>query len=239
MSQITRSQVEKAYELAKAFYLEQVTQAEAVAELQTIGMNPSSAKDYIRNLRQMLRGEEFQRTLNLPATDFYLHSIRRDFGEAAYANALQSLEHHLDYYEGLTTGAPQPGQRQLLKQHRLALSTLDLDSFQSRLEEEVQSSMRLSAAERTKRLIAASAVPGRTVATVKVFIRNADVIAAVLLRANGRCENCGGEAPFRRKSDGSPYLEVHHKKRLADGGEDTVENAIAVCPNCHRFAHYG
>jgi hypothetical protein len=26
---------------------------------------------------------------------------------------------------------------------------------------------------------------------------------------------------------------------LARGGEDTVENAVAVCPNCHREAHFG
>ncbi|WP_256325004.1 HNH endonuclease signature motif containing protein [Nitrosomonas sp. Nm132] len=42
-----------------------------------------------------------------------------------------------------------------------------------------------------------------------------------------------------RKHDGSPYLEVHHKIPLAFGGEDTVVNAIALCPNCHREAHYG
>nr|WP_275041241.1 HNH endonuclease signature motif containing protein [Halomonas meridiana] len=46
-------------------------------------------------------------------------------------------------------------------------------------------------------------------------------------------------APFNRKSDGSPYLEVHHRKPLAEGGDDTVANAIALCPNCHRAAHYG
>jgi 5-methylcytosine-specific restriction protein A len=76
-------------------------------------------------------------------------------------------------------------------------------------------------------------------ATVAVYERNADVIAEVLLRANGTCERCGNSAPFLRKSDGSPYLEVHHKVRLADGGDDTVENAIAICPNCHRRAHFG
>ncbi|MGE8574311.1 MAG: HNH endonuclease signature motif containing protein [Burkholderia contaminans] len=27
--------------------------------------------------------------------------------------------------------------------------------------------------------------------------------------------------------------------QLADGGEDTTENAVAVCPNCHRRAHCG
>ncbi|MFE8698260.1 HNH endonuclease [Cytobacillus sp. FJAT-53684] len=73
----------------------------------------------------------------------------------------------------------------------------------------------------------------------KAFRRNAVVIAEVLIRANGVCEKCGKEAPFKRASDGSPYLEVHHKERLADGGEDTVENAMAVCPNCHRELHFG
>ena len=26
---------------------------------------------------------------------------------------------------------------------------------------------------------------------------------------------------------------------LLEGGPDTVENAIALCPNCHRKQHYG
>lgn len=33
--------------------------------------------------------------------------------------------------------------------------------------------------------------------------------------------------------------EVHHKVPLSAGGDDTVENAIALCPNCHRKAHFG
>ncbi|WP_430789132.1 HNH endonuclease [Virgibacillus flavescens] len=73
----------------------------------------------------------------------------------------------------------------------------------------------------------------------RAFKRNADVIGEVLIRANGICENCEKEAPFKRASDGTPYLEVHHNKRLADGGKDTVDNAIAVCPNCHRELHFG
>lgn len=71
------------------------------------------------------------------------------------------------------------------------------------------------------------------------FKRNPDVVAEVLFRANGICEECNCKAPFNRKSDGTPYLEVHHKISLSDKGEDTVENCIAVCPNCHRKLHYG
>lgn len=84
-----------------------------------------------------------------------------------------------------------------------------------------------------------SSYPDTYEVTTKAFKRDPYVIAEVLIRAKGICERCGKEAPFKRASDGSPYLEVHHKKLLADGGEDTVDNAIAVCPNCHRELHFG
>ncbi|MDD1149814.1 HNH endonuclease [Pseudomonas sp. TNT2022 ID357] len=72
-----------------------------------------------------------------------------------------------------------------------------------------------------------------------MFVRNPDVVAEALHRAAGVCEVCVQPAPFTRKSNGTPYLEVHHKIRLADGGLDTLENAVALCPNCHRASHYG
>lgn len=55
-------------------------------------------------------------------------------------------------------------------------------------------------------------------------------------RANGYCEGCGNIAPFETKA--GPYLEVHHLTRLSDGGADSPENVIALCPTCHCRAHY-
>jgi 5-methylcytosine-specific restriction endonuclease McrA len=100
-----------------------------------------------------------------------------------------------------------------------------------------QSSLR-SAAQRKARLSNAPRLPKRIEVTTTVFVRNPDVVVEALLRARGICERCNDPAPFARRSDGSPYLEVHHRIPLAVGGEDTVENAIALCPNCHRAAHY-
>ena len=60
----------------------------------------------------------------------------------------------------------------------------------------------------------------------------------VLKRANGVCEGCGAKAPFR-STTGRPYLETHHIRRLSDGGPDDPLWVIALCPNCHREAHYG
>lgn len=81
--------------------------------------------------------------------------------------------------------------------------------------------------------------PEKTITTTVTFKRNPYVIVEILLRANGKCERCKNEAPFFRDKDGSQYLEVHHIVPLAENGDDTIENAIALCPNCHRHAHYG
>lgn len=72
---------------------------------------------------------------------------------------------------------------------------------------------------------------------VASVIRDPNVKAWVLINAKGVCENCGSKAPFETVS-GIPYLEVHHVKKLADLGRDTIDNAVAVCPNCHRSFHY-
>jgi predicted HNH restriction endonuclease len=117
-------------------------------------------------------------------------------------------------------------------------SPATLQEMQDDLESRVQKSLTLTPESRRERLNRASKKPERVVVTTHAFVRNPDVIAEVLHRASGKCECCRCDAPFIRKSRGTPYLEVHHKQTLADGGEDTVENAEALCPNCHRAKHY-
>lgn len=58
----------------------------------------------------------------------------------------------------------------------------------------------------------------------------------VISRSKGLCEGCGSAAPFNTKS--GPFLECHHVHRLADGGPDHPKNVVALCPNCHRRAHF-
>jgi 5-methylcytosine-specific restriction protein A len=127
---------------------------------------------------------------------------------------------------------------------QILLSQIDLQemTFEGVLDsfiKKVKISSKSSTAERRKRLKDARAKPKQKTVTTIVYDRNPDVVAEVLFRAKGSCEKCFKLAPFNRKSDGSPYLEVHHKVPLAQNGDDTVENAIALCPNCHRGAHYG
>lgn len=96
-----------------------------------------------------------------------------------------------------------------------------------------------TAEERKARLEAANPIPEQVFVRVKAYRRNQDVVVEVLARARGSCEDCLLPAPFVRAKDGTPFLEVHHVVTLAQSGMDTVENAIALCPNCHRRRHYG
>lgn len=62
--------------------------------------------------------------------------------------------------------------------------------------------------------------------------------AYVLRRAKGVCELTGANAPFN-KANGEPYLEVHHIRKLSDGGLDHPVNCAAITPNAHREIHFG
>lgn len=107
------------------------------------------------------------------------------------------------------------------------------------LTEAVRNAEMLSDAALGKRLANAAKKPEKVRVTSVEFRRNAYVIVAVRRRAKGICEQCSARAPFLRKTDGTPYLEIHHRTPLSQGGEDTVENAMALCPNCHRHLHHG
>jgi 5-methylcytosine-specific restriction protein A len=107
------------------------------------------------------------------------------------------------------------------------------------LAEDVRRSLTDDRTKRLRRLADAPSRPKKKMATTTVFDRNPDVIAEVLFRANGICEACDDAAPFERNTDKTPYLEVHHKTPLSKDGPDTVENAVALCPNCHRSEHSG
>ena len=72
---------------------------------------------------------------------------------------------------------------------------------------------------------------------VTVYRERSQVIAEYTKnRANGICDLCGEEAPFKDKN-GKPYLESHHVITLAEDGPDAIYNTVAICPNCHRRIH--
>ena len=77
---------------------------------------------------------------------------------------------------------------------------------------------------------------GRRRTSSYAYIRSAGVVNETRRRANGMCQLCNQPAPFIDRK-GNPYLEVHHIIWLSRGGEDSTENTVALCPNCHTRMH--
>jgi len=114
------------------------------------------------------------------------------------------------------------------------------EEIESRLNKQIVKSKKDKKKDRKNRLDSKkNKKPNQIIIVSKGYERDPDVIVEVLKRANDYCEFCKNKAPFIRAKDNTPYLEVHHKIPLSENGLDIVENAFAICPNCHRKAHYG
>lgn len=113
------------------------------------------------------------------------------------------------------------------------------DVIEQAFSKQIQESLADNAGSRRLRIKKENKKPEPIQIISKGFKRNPDVVAEVLIRANGVCEKCNTEAPFIRKKNNTPYLEVHHIVTLADGGDDSIKNSLALCPNCHREVHFG
>ena len=68
------------------------------------------------------------------------------------------------------------------------------------------------------------------------FTRNEFIREYAKIRANGKCELCDNPAPFI-DCRGNPFLETHHVLFLSKGGKDSIDNVVALCPNCHKKVH--
>lgn len=66
--------------------------------------------------------------------------------------------------------------------------------------------------------------------------RNVYVAELTKRRAGGTCQLCNRQAPFHNNKN-EPYLEIHHIKWLSKGGADSIDNSVALCPNCHKKMH--
>jgi len=61
------------------------------------------------------------------------------------------------------------------------------------------------------------------------FNRKKKVFETVLRRARMRCENCGRDCDA---AAGQPELQPFHIIPLEEGGEHSIKNVVALCPEC-------
>lgn len=236
---ISDDQVKAAEEIASEVFDKQMSVTVGAELLASVhGLNINSARDFINDYKYMMRGRLFQRAMSSRAINHFLIKIREKRGDKYHALAIGAVDQHIDYYEQLR-GVALQSMRAVVDSHRKSAAPLHLTDHSESFNQAVQESLSDSSINRKARLESSIKIPPKIAVITYAFVRNPDVVAEVLLRANGKCERCANDAPFTRKTNLQPFLEVHHVIQLSMGGEDTVDNALALCPNCHRHLHFG
>lgn len=113
---------------------------------------------------------------------------------------------------------------------------MNQEAAKQAFEKKERQAAKLSDNELHQRAKNAPAKTGSRPAVTTQYGRSPYVAEYAKRRANGICELCQEPAPFQTPK-GEPYLECHHIEWLAAGGEDTIDNTVALCPNCHRKMH--
>lgn len=180
----------------------------------------------------------------------YYNSLNGLYVRLDLLNKLTSSE--LSYNELKKNGMKQAPQSPIKLENNLELmryierifeskenKALTLEDINNIFYEKVSKSLEGNEAARLARVSTIDKNPIKKVVITEIYSRSHDIVAIALLRAKGVCERCNRKAPFNRKSDNTPYLEVHHVESLSNGGADSLDNVLALCPNCHRELHYG
>lgn len=123
--------------------------------------------------------------------------------------------------------------RDITKKHWSFTGT-DEEELQEQTKKDAQSLSDVDLFEKAKQR--SSLKPKEHATTTSTYVRDQYVAEASKRRANGICQLCEKPAPFKDKN-GKPYLESHHIIWLSIGGSDTLENTVALCPNCHKKMH--
>lgn len=112
----------------------------------------------------------------------------------------------------------------------------DENTLEQEFEDAVQKEGKKSLDQLKKAAEKKPSKPAESIVQTKVYHRDPTIAAYVKKRAKGVCQLCGLPAPFTDKN-GEPYLECHHIDWVSQGGIDSVDNCVALCPNCHRKMH--
>ncbi len=233
---VTKELIHIAYEVAVNVYQGKLTRKEGIDKIVADGrMNHNSAADYIHNLKRLLEGDKFTRTLNSYAMDYYLQNINLNFGKRGLSNALKALKSHITYYENL-----QGVTMHLMREIFLKYDKINSDVFNEIEQEEITTILHEEG--KTKQQLAQElrnlkpTDPELIVINHKSYKRDNATIAKIKKLRDFKCQICGERI---KKKDGSYYIEAAHIEPKHLGGNELPNNIILLCPNHHKEFDYG
>lgn len=216
--------VEACYSCAKDVYEGHIQKSEAVKTLTiNFGMKSSSAVHYIDNFQHMMKGEEYNRTNNHEATEYYLSNIQADYGVSGLRNALLALDKHIVYYESLGHGNV-VGQRQIYHKYFKKLGAI-IDTL---FPDEIRGAKNLFEGASRK-------------VYVNSYERNSKARKSCLKYYGYLCAVCKFDFSVVYGEIGDGFIHVHHLVELSTIKKkykiDPIKDLRPVCPNCHAMLH--
>jgi hypothetical protein len=164
--------------------------------------------------------------------DFITRGLYKSISDSAYEQFVQIAVRYLDPYgpgDFLLNIRHVPNdEAEKLAQEILELLTEETDQGQTSSSFSSEAIVEKALSEKKKWAVVSTRTGQK--------IRDKNIVIYVRERSRGICELCGLSAPFTDYF-GNPYLEVHHVVWISRGGEDSINNAVALCPNCHRKMH--
>jgi len=219
---ITLDKIKILYEVAKKVYLKQITQKEALTELQHQNINRNSANDYLYCYASLVEGRSFNRTMNITATKYFLEKILEDNGIKLLLNALQSLSLHIDYYENIS-GHSVVGRKLILQDYLKKYG--EPDGYFS---EEFNDDEKLIEGL-TKKI------------SVNIYERNPIARKRCIEHYGAICKICDFDFEAKYGEIGRGFIHVHHVVDISTIGKenevDFMKDLVPVCPNCHAMLH--
>jgi 5-methylcytosine-specific restriction protein A len=224
MGKITNKMVEKAFEIGKRIYLNQLSRLEGIRVLENLGMNESSAHDYVYSYSNLIQGKLFTRNTNVYATEYYLNTIYKENGISGLKNALLSLSQHIDYYEEVSGTSVKKRKEIYLRYYNLIKDFYDEAIYPDELDSEIEYSE-----GKTKKVL------------VNSYERNPIARKKCIEHFGLKCQICDFNFEEKYGELGKNFIHVHHKIDISTVGKEysvnPITDLITVCPNCHSMLH--
>jgi 5-methylcytosine-specific restriction protein A len=220
-----------AFKIANDVYNKKMTHTEGKNFLvSNFNFNANTAGDLINDFRYLMQAESYERTLNAFYTDYFLKNIHHIYSSEGLRNALVALEKHINYYEG--------HYKTIMHKLRAVLTT-----FKSKLDNSRDDMLEQEAIEleikkvNTKEELLVQIKRLETIETEIVTIKGVSfkrrnwIITLIKKLRNHRCQIC--DIGILKKSGGF-YIEAAHITPKCNGGSESLENIILLCPNHHK-----
>jgi 5-methylcytosine-specific restriction protein A len=224
MGKMTNQMVAESFKVGKERFLEKISLKEAVNILETNGVNPNSAADYIYLYIHLRNGALFKRRANEYAIKYYLENIYKDNGSDALDKALISLLKHIEYWESYS-GTKVIGQREIYNHYSRITKNEDTELIYPEEKNTTEGFLE----GKTKTII------------VNAYERNTKARDTCIAFYGLNCQVCNLNFADKYGEIGKDFIHVHHIKEIAKIKKqyevDPINDLIPVCPNCHAMLH--